>query len=174
MKGLVLVTSSTPWLAGSESQFLCPGFFSNAEQFLEVSREFEIGLGDYVEARDFKVDLGIRRQYLSVTSSLSIEFGERERCLARIPDLSAVPSCVWVLLIIAHSSQDYVCAVDLDFSLVFVKALLNEIEVQLENSFCLYGSQSWIIEADMNSTSKCLIDDAHSIRGQKQDPSIVL
>lgn len=123
---LVDPDSSQPALLGPLSG---PG----AVERVHVMCKLKIGILDDLEVCLVQIDHSIRLQNSLVTVALSFVFGEGQGRLTGIADLTAIPACLWVFVVVLGCKAADTRSVNVDDSVLFCEAVFDHGQVVVED-----------------------------------------
>lgn len=108
-----------------------------------------------------------------MTTPLSFELGECQRCLAGVSDLTPVPPpALFAGMEVGLGEGSDI--VNGDFALLVPEALFDHSDVDFEDLDDFFTVQLRVVETDVDTRGKGFIKVTNSICGQEENPGVVL
>lgn len=136
---------------GTELFFLSPPRGVGAEQVVHVLCKLEVRPLHRFKVADTELDNRVRLQNALVAVALCFEFGQCERRLACVANLSAVPSRVWMILKMSRGKAANAHLVNANPPSLYIEALFNHLHVDFEHPYCFLLVELRVVEADVDS-----------------------
>lgn len=129
----MLVVLLAVYFPGTNTNRFRPPVCISAIELRQVRDELQIGPGYGLQLRRVEFDLGMGVLDMLVAATLGFEFRKRQSCLAAVPNLPPVPSHLLVLQPVVARKIKYTISVDCNITPFLLEALLDQIQVQIEN-----------------------------------------